>query len=315
MKGQELEALLHPVQSVAIVGANYRFACQVIMENLKNFEFKGDIFLVNPKYDDINGMKCYHTLQEITKPIDIVVGLVNPNLMLDVTRVAGEMGAKLLVIPGGGYGESGPEGKQIQHSILKEAEKTGIRVFGPNCMGYFNMHNQFTPYIGTLHRPKRPLRKGPVSIVSQSGSVLDSFIASCLGLSRIYSTGNEADLKMSDYVKVLAKDPKTSVIILYIEAIRNHEHFLKALDLCGEYRKPVIVLKTGKTQKSSAMANAHSGALTGDYKVEKHVLEEHGVIFVNDIDEAVAAAQMLSQPYLPSKTRYLPLLYQEDNLA
>ncbi|MBT2739048.1 acetate--CoA ligase family protein [Bacillus sp. ISL-7] len=301
MKGQNLEVLLRPVQSVAIVGANKRFACRVMMENLMNFGFKGDIFLINPKYDQISGMKCYNTLQEIGKPIDVVVGLVNPYLMMDVTCIAGEMGAKLLVIPGGGYGESGPEGKQIQHSILKEAEKTGMRVFGPNCMGYFNMHNQFTPYIGTLHRPQQPLRKGPVSIVSQSGSVLDAFIASRLGLSRIYSTGNEADLKMSDYVEVLAKDPETSVIILYIEAIRNHEHFLKALDLCSEYRKPVIALKTGKTQKSSAMANAHSGALAGDYKVEKHVLEEHGVIFVSDIDEAVAAAQMLSQPYLPPK--------------
>jgi acetate---CoA ligase (ADP-forming) len=301
MKGQDLEVLLRPVQSVAIVGANYRFACRVMMDNLTHFGFQGDIFLVNPKYDEINGVLCYNTLLDIGKPVDVVVGLVNPNLMVDVARNAGKIGAKLLVIPGGGYGESGPEGKQIQDTILEEAAKTGLRVFGPNCMGYVDMDNRFTPYIGTLHRPERPVKRGTASVVSQSGSVIDAFLASRLGLSRIYSTGNEADIRMGDYIEVLAKDPETSVIILYIEAIRNHQRFLKALDLCAEYKKPVIALKVGRTQKSSAMAHAHSGALAGNYKIEKLVLEEHGVVFVEDIDEAVAAAQMLAQPYLPTK--------------
>lgn len=275
MKQLNLQILSEKVQSIAIVGANHRFATRVLLDNFKNFGFKGDIFLVNPRYDDLDGIKCYKSLIEINKPIDVVVGLVNPRLMIEVAHNASEVNAKILVIPGGGYGESGLEGKQIQDAILVSALKTGMRVIGPNCMGCVDLNNRFTPYIGTLHRPLRPLKSGPVSVISQSGSVLDAFIASRLGLNKIYSTGNEADFKMDDYITILAKDTGNSVIILYIEAVRNHEKFLKALDLCSEYKKPVIALKVGRTKKSSAVANAHSGALAGDYTIEKLVVEEH----------------------------------------
>ncbi|WP_158232530.1 acetate--CoA ligase family protein [Sporosarcina sp. P13] len=300
MKEQNLIMLSGSVRSIALVGANHRFATQIMLENLFHFGFEGEIFLVNPRYESLNGMKCYDSLLDIGKQIDMVAGLVNPQMMIDVTKQAVNVGAKVLFIPGGGYGESGLHGKAIEEIVLKEASKTGMRVIGPNCMGYVDLHNGFTPYIGTLNRPKRPIQKGQVSIISQSGSVLDAFVASRIGLSKIYSTGNEVELKMCNYISLLAKDPKTSVIILYIEAVRDHEEFLKALNLCAEYKKPVIAIKVGKTKKASAMANAHSGALAGDYKVEKLVLEEHGVIFVSDIDEAVATAQLFSQPYAPT---------------
>ncbi|WP_186668434.1 acetate--CoA ligase family protein [Sporosarcina sp. BP05] len=301
MREQNLRMLVKPVQTIAIVGANYRFATRVMLDNLDKMGFKGTIYLVNPRYENIDGIRSYQSLFEIEDQIDIVVGLVNPRLMVEVASDASKINAKLLVIPGGGYGESGLEGEGIQNAILESASKTGMRVIGPNCMGYFDMHNHFTPYIGTLHRPLRPIKKGPVSIISQSGSVNDAFVASRLGINKIYSTGNEADVKMDDYINLLAEDPETSVIILYIEAVRNHESFLKALDLCSANKKPVIAMKVGRTTKSAAVANAHSGALAGDYKIEKLVLEEHGVIFVDDIDEAVAVAQLLSQPYLPTK--------------
>ncbi|ARD47787.1 acetate--CoA ligase family protein [Sporosarcina sp. P33] len=301
MKNQNLQMLVSPAQTVAIVGANQRFATLVMLDNLKQMGFKGTVYLVNPRYENINGIRCYSSLADIDEEIDVVVGLVNPRLMMEVAEAASDIKAKLLVIPGGGYGESGKEGEEIQNHILESASKTGMRVVGPNCMGYFDMHNHFTPYIGTLHRPLRPLVKGNVSIISQSGSVNDAFIASRLGINKIYSTGNEADIKMADYMNLLANDPETSVIILYIEAIRDHEAFLKALDLCSTNKKPVIAMKVGRTTKSAAVANAHSGALAGDYRIGKLVLEEHGVIFVDDIDEAVAVSQLLSQPYLPAQ--------------
>lgn len=301
MKKGNLQVLAKQVQTIAIVGANYRFATGVLLENLNEMGFKGTIYLVNPRYENIEGIRCYQSLLEIEDTIDVVVGLVNPQLMIQVASNASKINAKVLVIPGGGYGESGVEGQKIQNTILEIASSSDMRIVGPNCMGYFNMHDQFTPYIGTLHRPLRPIKKGSVSIVSQSGSVNDAFIASKIGISKVYSTGNEADVQMYDYLNLLAEDPETSVIILYIEAIRNHEKFLKALDLCGVNQKPVIAMKVGRTIKSAAVANAHSGALAGDYTIEKLVLEEHGVLFVEDIDQAVAVAQLLSQPYLPTK--------------
>ncbi|TQR15581.1 acetate--CoA ligase family protein [Psychrobacillus soli] len=301
MREQNLQMLVKPVQTIAIVGANYRFATSVMLDNLNKMGFKGRIYLVNPRYETIDGIQCYQSLLEIEDQIDVVVGLVNPHLMVEVARDASKINAKLLVIPGGGYGESGLDGEEIQKNILESASKSGMRIIGPNCMGYFDMHHNFTPYIGTLHRPLRPIKKGSVSIISQSGSVNDAFVASRLGINKIYSTGNEADIKMADYINLLANDSETSVIILYIEAVRNHDSFLKALDLCSANKKPVIAMKVGRTKKSAAVANAHSGALAGDYKIEKLVLEEHGLIFVDDIDEAVAVAQLLSQPFLPSK--------------
>ncbi|PIC63322.1 hypothetical protein CSV79_12215 [Sporosarcina sp. P13] len=301
MKDQYLQMLVSPAKTVAIVGANNRFATRVMLDNLKEMGYKGTIYLVNPRYEDICGIRCYPSLLEIKEQIDVVIGLVNPRLMIEVASAASAINAKLLVIPGGGYGESGREGEEIQNAIIESASISGMRVVGPNCMGYFDMQNRFTPYIGTLHRPLRPLKKGTVSIISQSGSVNDAFVASRLCINKVYSTGNEADVKMADYITLLAKDPETSVIILYIEAIRDHEKFLRALDLCSDNKKPVIAMKVGRTTKSAAVANAHSGALAGDYKIEKLVLEEHGVIFVDDIDEAVAVAQLLSQPYLPKQ--------------
>lgn len=301
MKDQNLQMLVSPAQTIAVVGANNRFATLVMLDNLKQMGYEGTIYLVNPRYENIGGIQCYQSLLDIDKEIDVVIGLVNPRLMMEVASAASAIKAKVLVIPGGGYGESGREGEEIQNHIIESASKTGMRVVGPNCMGYFDMQNRFTPYIGTLHRPLRPLKKGRVSIVSQSGSVNDAFIASRLGINKIYSTGNEADIKMADYMNLLANDPETSVLILYIEAIRDHQAFLRALDLCSSNKKPVIAMKVGRTIKSAAVANAHSGALAGDYRIEKLVLEEHGVIFVDDIDEAVAVAQLLSQPYLPTQ--------------
>ena len=301
MKKDNLQILTNEAHTVAIVGANHRFATHVLLENLSQMGFKGRVYLVNPKYEDINGTKCHPTLLDIGESIDVVIGLVNPKLMIQVANNASQINAKALVIPGGGYGESGLEGQKIQKAILEHASSSGMRIVGPNCMGYFNMHNQFTPYIGTLHRPLRPIKKGPVSIISQSGSVNDAFIASKLGISKIYSTGNEADVQMHDYLSLLAEDTDTSVIILYIEAIRNYKGFLEALDLCGINKKPVVAIKVGRTVKSAAAANAHSGALAGDYVIEKLVLEEHGVLFVEDIDQAVAVAQLLAYPYLPTQ--------------
>lgn len=294
------EVLLKPVQSVAIVGASHRFVSKVLIENLKYMGFEGEIFLVNPKYDGIDGIRCYDSLLTIGERIDAVVALVNPNRMLSVAQEAGEVNANILIIPGGGYGEAGSLGKEMQDKILEETKKNNIVVIGPNCMGYMDMHNKFTPFIGTLKRPERPIKKGKVSVVSQSGSVIEALIATPLGLNRVYSSGNEADLNMADYIETLAKDPETSVIVLYIEAIRKPRDFLKALNLCKEYQKPVIALKIGKTNESSKIALAHSGALAGNYKIEKLVLEEHGVIFLDDLDEIVATAKMLSQPYLPN---------------
>jgi len=301
MKKENLQILTNEAHTVAIVGANHRFATRVLLENLSQMGFKGSVYLVNPRYEDIDGTKCYPTLLDIRDSIDVVIGLVNPKLMIQVASNASHINAKALVIPGGGYGESGLEGQKIQKAILEHASSSGMRIVGPNCMGYFNMHNRFTPYIGTLHRPLRPIKKGPVSIISQSGSVNDAFIASKLGISKIYSTGNEADVQMHDYLDLLAEDNDTSVIILYIEAIRNYKGFLQALDLCSANKKPVIAIKVGRTVKSAAAANAHSGALAGDYLIEKLVLEEHGVLFVEDIDQAVAVAQLLSYPYLPTQ--------------
>nr|7CM9_A Chain A, DMSP lyase [Psychrobacter sp.]7CM9_B Chain B, DMSP lyase [Psychrobacter sp.]7CM9_C Chain C, DMSP lyase [Psychrobacter sp.]7CM9_D Chain D, DMSP lyase [Psychrobacter sp.] len=300
MKKENLKILAKKAQTIAIVGANYRFATRVLLENLDKMDFTGTIYLVNPRYENIDGVRCYQSLLEIEDTIDVVVGLVNPQLMIQVASNASKINAKVLVIPGGGYGESGVEGQNIQNAILERAADSGMRIVGPNCMGYLNMHAQFTPYIGTLHRPLRPIKKGPVSIISQSGSVNDAFIASKLGISKIYSTGNEADVQMHDYLNLLAEDPETSVIILYIEAIRNHLSFLRALDLCSKNKKPVIAIKVGRTIKSAAVANAHSGALAGDYEIEKLFLEGHGVLFVEDIDQAVAVALLLSQPYLPT---------------
>lgn len=301
MKKENLQILTSEAKTIAIVGANHRFATRVLLENLSQMQFKGSVYLVNPRYEDINGTKCYPTLLDIKDTIDVVIGLVNPKLMVQVASNASQIKAKALVIPGGGYGESGLEGQQIQKAILEHASSSGMRIVGPNCMGYFNMHNQFTPYIGTLHRPLRPIKKGPVSIISQSGSVNDAFIASKIGISKIYSTGNEADVQMHDYLNLLAEDTDTSVIILYIEAIRSYKGFLEALDLCSANKKPVIAIKVGRTVKSAAAANAHSGALAGDYVIEKLVLEENGVLFVEDIDQAVAVAQLLSYPYLPTQ--------------
>lgn len=286
------------VKSIAIVGANTRFACRVMLENLKHIGFEGEIYLVNPKYEKIDGIACYPSLVAIQKPIDVVVGLVGPSAMIDVVRQAGQLGAKLFLIPGGGYGEGDGEGKDIQEKLLEEAEKYQLRIMGPNCMGYIDLANNFTPYIGTIK--ERNLKKGTISAVVHSGSVADAILAAPIGLNRVYSTGNEVDLGMADYVESLAKDPHTSVIILFIEAIRNPDKFLQALQKCRESEKPVIGIKTGKTERSTAMALAHSGALAGDWLIEKLVLEEHGVIFVEDIDEAIAAASMLSQPYIPT---------------
>jgi acetate---CoA ligase (ADP-forming) len=291
-----LEPLLSP-RSVAIVGASEQsWYGRLVLQNLKACGFTGDIYPINPKYDEIFGIKAYPSLISVGKPIDCVIVTIAKNRVLDVVEETAAIGTHAAVIFASGFSEVGDdEGRSLEVDLRQMANEKGIAICGPNCLGLINVKGQTALYGGPNPHLIRP---GTVSAVLQSGSnaigLGYSMIETGLGMSYLITAGNQVNTDIADYMDFLVEDESTRVIAAYIEGIKNPAHFIEVADKAAACNKPIVMLKVGRSKKAARAAVAHTGSLVGSDPVYDAVFAQHGVIRVNDFDELIATADLLS---------------------
>ncbi len=294
-----LEFLFRP-RSVAIVGASPRSgaAGSNIVQNLQRCCFNGPIYPVNPRYQEIHGLKAYASLADIKADIDAVFIAIAAEHGPDIMQQAVELGAKAVLLNATGYSDAGPEGRARQEQIVSLATGVGIPVCGPNNLGIINIVDR-VPLWTSTHLPA--MNPGHVALISQSGSVALAIgeDVSGLGLSHLITAGNEAVTGVADYIQALANDPRVKVILLFIETIRDPLGLATAAAKARAAGQTLVALKIGRSERARAAVAAHSGALSGEDAVISEYFRKHGIIRVHDVDDLVQVAKLKLRPPPP----------------
>lgn len=285
------------IKSVAIVGAtpNEGKAGNIILKNFIE-DFKGKIFPINPKYNEIYGLKCYPSISNILDPLDLVVVAIPAKGVPEVIREAGEKKVKMAIIISAGFSETGEEGRKLEEEIKEYSKKYGIRIIGPNGMGVYDPYNGIDTFFVDRNRLKRP-KKGKISVLSQSGAIslaiMEWLSSRDIGVSKIISYGNRIDLDEVDFLNYFKNDENTKAVFIYLEGLKEGrgKEFLKA---AKELNKPVVVLKSGKTKRGILAVSSHTSSMAGDYEVYYHAFKQYGIIEAKNMEEFMIYLQAIS---------------------
>lgn len=286
-------------RSVAVIGATPSSGKigNIIIENLLSQGYKGEIFLVNPNYKEILGMPCYPSIQDCPETPDMAVVVVPAKLVAGVLDEAGRKGVKCVTIISAGFSEGDDEGKAREREIVEIARRHGMRIIGPNSLGVISPHRDMNASFART----TPM-KGSIAFFSQSGAfctaAIEYSISELLGFSAFVSTGNKADIDDADLVDYFANDPKTKCIAAYMEATRKGPELFKALDRASR-KKPIVILKAGRSKRGAKAASSHTGAMAGSDAAFDAVFRQTGVYRARTMFELFDASQALAnQPPL-----------------
>ncbi len=305
MAGQELDYIFHP-RSVAVVGASRPQSGGPATNFVVALQRAGcpAIYPVNPKYDELDGLKCYPSLQEIEGPVDHVISSVPTSVVSQLVEDCIAKGVKTIHFFTAGFSETGDEERtQLESRVVARAREAGIRVLGPNCMGLY------VPRSGLSFTPGFPREPGSVALLSQSGGNASEtiFTAAVRGIrfSKVISYGNGADINESDLLEYLAQDPETEIIAAYIEGVRGARRFLPALRAAAA-AKPVLVLKGGRTETGARAAYSHTASLAGSIQIFDVLCRQAGAVRANSVEELVDLIVAFRCLALSANGRWLP---------
>jgi acetyltransferase len=304
---KSLRPLLDP-KNIAVIGASSdltRIGGRPI-KNLLDFNYKGTIFPVNPKRTEIAGLPCYPHISGVPGEIDLALIVVPAPMVLKTVKDCAQKGVRSLIVVSSGFAEAGEEGKKIQDEMTRIARESKMRVLGPNTVGMFNVLTGAFANFG-ISRSMGTVPKGRIGIVSQSGALCAYLytlaVEQQIGLSYFIGTGNEADVDVADCISYLAEDPDTDVIACYMEGTRNGEKLLSALNLAKQRKKPVIVLKVGRSAAGRLAIASHTASLVGSDDVFDTIYKEAGAYRVESIQELLDIAWACSFGPLPRGKR------------
>ena len=266
-----------------------------ILNNLMR-GFKGGIYPVNPGYPEIDGLPCYPSVLQVPDPVDLAIIFVPAAFVPKVLRECAQHGIKGAMIESGGFAESSEQGKQLQDSILSIHRETGIRIWGPNCMGLVDAVQGLVFSFVLPAIWEKGLDPGNVSLVVQSGMLSAGFLIDIMsngvmGISKVCSIGNKADINECDILEYLINDTDTGVIGLYLESIPNGQKFM---GLCRRSEKPIVVLRGGKSQKGAEAAMSHTASLAGNGAVISGALAQVGVVEAHDFKQMMDLCRSLA---------------------
>ncbi len=287
-------------KSLAVIGASRNPAKvgHTILRNIVESGYKGRVYPVNPKADEILGLKCYKSVLDIPDDVDLVVITVPAQIVLDVAEECGEKGVKYLVVISAGFKEIGGEGVDREKELINIGRKYGMRILGPNCLGFIDT---FTPLNATFAAvtPK----KGRIAFISQSGAlitaILDWSIRRGLGFSKIVSLGNKADLDEVDFIQAIGQDRNTKVILLYVESIEKGRRFIEVARQVSKV-KPIVVIKGGITEAGAKAAMSHTGAMAGSFTSYRVAFKKSGVLAASTLSELFDYAMAFSNQPIPA---------------
>ncbi len=292
-------------RGIAIIGAsaNPVKGGHFILNNVMK-GFNGGIYPVNPGYQEINGIKCYPSVLEVPDPVDLAIIFVPAKMVPGVLQECARRGLKGVMIESGGFAETGEQGKQLQKSLDQIRKDTGIRIWGPNCMGLVDAINNLVFSFVLPAIWDKGLQTGSVSLVVQSGMLSAGFLIDIMtngimGISKACSIGNKADINECDVLEYLINDPETGVVGLYLESIPDGRRFI---DLCRRSAKPIVVLRGGKSRKGAEAALSHTASLAGNGAVISGALATAGVVEAYDFKQMMDLCRSLANyPKLPSE--------------
>ena len=297
-----LERLFKP-RSVAIVGASRdpTKVGYVVLKNIVESGYKGEVYPVNPKADKILDLPVYRSIKEVPGDVDLAVIAIPAQAVLEAIEECGGKGVKFAVVISAGFKEVGGEGIEREKKLVEIARKHGIRIVGPNCLGILDLHTPINASFGPT-----PPRKGGIAFVSQSGALLSAILdwstKTGIGFSKIVSLGNKADLNEVDFMEYLGEDPETKVILMYLESIADGKRFIEAGSSVTR-KKPVIVLKGGVTEAGARAALSHTGAMAGGATAIKAAFRKAGIISVSTISELFDMAIAFNTQPIPQGDR------------
>ena len=286
-------------KSVAVIGATPTSGKigNIIIENLLSDGYKGKIFFVNPNYPEILGMRCYPSVLDCPDAVDMAVVVVPAKLVAGAMEEAGRKGVKCVIIISAGFSEGDAEGKAREKAVVEIAQRHNIRIIGPNSLGVISpLHQLNASFARTSPIP------GAIAFFSQSGAfctaAIEYSIGELLGFSAFVSTGNKADIDDADLVSYFSTDPKTKCIAAYMEATRKGPELFKALGKATK-KKPIVILKAGRSKHGAKAASSHTGALAGSDAAFDAVFKQTGVYRARTMFELFDASQALAnQPPL-----------------
>lgn len=282
----ELDAIFHP-KSVAVVGAsaNPDTPGYDYVKSMQDFGFKGQIYPVNPKGGEIAGLPAYASLRDLPGDVDFVISCIPSEYILTLVQDAGARKAKAIQLFTGRFSETGrAEDAALERNLLNTAKSAGVRLIGPNCMGLLY------PEHGLSFRRDMSRLPGVVGFLSQSGNLLFEIThfgePRGLRFSKAVSYGNALDLDESDFLEYFTDDPETKVIGAYVEGVRDGRRFLAALKRASS-KKPVVVLKGGRTSAGGRAAASHTAALAGTSRVWDAALSQSGALAVDTVEDMI----------------------------
>jgi acetyl coenzyme A synthetase (ADP forming)-like protein len=304
MTSRPLDPIFSPT-SIAVVGASRRRESLgfSLLHNLVVNEFNGAIYPVNPEAKAIHSLKCYPNVQAIPDPIDLAVILVPRQKVLGVVEECLAKGVKGLIVITAGFSETGEEGTERERKLRDTVRAAGVRMIGPNCMGVINTAAEIRLDATFAPTPAQP---GAIGFVSQSGAlgvaILNVAQDLGIGLTQFVSMGNKADVSGNDLLEHWEDDPETRVICMYLESFGNPRRFTEIAKRVTR-KKPILVVKSGRTAEGARAASSHTGALAGADVTVSALLEQCGVLRANTIEELFDVCRALVRCPLPDGNR------------
>jgi acetate---CoA ligase (ADP-forming) len=295
----DLGSLFRP-RSIAIVGVSQDFTTigGKPMRNLLAHGYGGEIYPVNPRYEEVGGRACYPSLLEVPGEVDLALVAVSQRRTLDVLRDCAAKGVRHVILFGAGFAETDEEGRLLQEEMLRAAREASIRLVGPNCIGCLNARDGIPMGFSTSFEAEDFL-PGPVALVSQSGALGYALFAlaqeEMLGFSYAANTGNQVDLDTLDFASFMLEDEPTRLVMCYLESVPSGERLVGLARRARELGKPLIVLKAGRSELGKKAALSHTASLTGSDRVFRAVAQQHGIVQVDDIDDTLDAMEIFAR--------------------
>src|SRR5579872_3214928 len=303
-RASPLQALLRP-RAIAVVGVSPRggIGARILGSNAR-FAHAVPALPVNPNHREIAGQRCYASFRELPERPDCVVISLPAEAVIDVVTDAAAAGIPAAFIISEGFADAANEsGRALQERLVAIASAAGMALAGPNCMGIASLHYGFAVTMADI--PPQATRGG-ISLVSQSGGLLNSFSELTsnrgIGINYLISSGNEACLEMADYIAALADDPATRVIACIMEGAKDGRRFRAAVEAAAR-RKPMVVLKLGRSEFGQRATLAHTGTLAGRHEAFAALFRQNGVALVDSIDALAETAALFDLAPLPQGDR------------
>lgn len=288
----DLKKLFNP-KSIAVIGASEKEGKvgNVIAKNVSKLGYTGKVFWVNPKHQKLFDEKCYKSVDEINEKIDLAIVIVPAKFVKAIVESAKNK-VKNFVIISAGFAEIGSKGRKREEELLQIAKKNNLNILGPNCLGFISPKIKLNAsFAGGM--PK----EGGVSIISQSGAlavaILDMANKEQFKFSQIISVGNKMQLSETELIEFLGEDDGTKVIAVYAEGIKDGRRFIEVAQKVS-LKKPIVILKAGRSERAQKAISSHTGALAGSDKIMDVAFKKAGIIRANDLEEFFALIKFIS---------------------